>query len=685
MRMLLGIPIGLFLVAAAAVAQMDQPMTLNCSNRLVVKSEVRSVEEGTPSTLVTTPVNQAGEHIPGLTAKDFTIAKGKKKADILKVEEIKAVESTVMRVVFVIDNSQSMSPYLDALLGTLERTIRGFSRAVRVAVLFFNEQVGKDSEFRYNTRPLPVVHLRLTPDKDRAVTYMKKMLVEPSLSRSTYLYDEVYAAFDEIKADTGKVDRSFAIVFSDGEDNASMVEPETDLGADKLGTTFFTIDYRTKSNAFLEKLASGSGGEHFIAKDSDELAKVFDRIASKIVAKGYRITYQFKAPPTASISTPTKELVMEEDVIRETFPLLNYVFFDQGSSMLPDRYVRIPAEKVAKFDESSIEGGALDFYYSILNVIGSRLKKYPAATLTLTGCTNEFAEEKRDRRLAQDRAETVKQYLTTLWGIPEAQIKIVAGRLPAVPSSSRDEDGRAENSRVEIACDNWNVMKPVTFVRRIAGLNPPTVGFAASYDAPEGLQSYTLSFEQNGKPFDLRSGGILEKSITWNWKNRKGDAPASSGNITYTLAVVDQAGDSFVTPKGEIAVREVKRERLQNVQLEGGITKEKISLILFEFDKADPGPRNVDIMNEFVYPRISDPKSVVISGYTDIIGKEDYNQKLSERRAKAVDDILLQHEAGILAPEKVQYVGYGETNPIFPNTTPEGRFYNRTVSILIER
>ena len=132
-------------------------------------------------------------------------------------------------------------------------------------------------------------------------------------------------------------------------------------------------------------------------------------------------------------------------------------------------------------------------------------------------------------------------------------------------------------------------------------------------------------------------------------------------------------------------MREVKKERLKNVELEGGITKEKISLILFEFDKSDMGPKNDQIMNEFVYPRINNISSIMISGYTDRIGSDEYNQALSERRAKAVYDVLLKHEEGKINPDIVKFIGFGKTQPIFSNDIPEGRFYNRTVNLMIEK
>ncbi|MFA6234712.1 MAG: OmpA family protein [Bacteroidota bacterium] len=666
-------------------AQMDNPMTLTCSNPKAVKTEVRSITEGDPPMLTVTPVNQKGEHVPGLTAADFHITKGKKTAEIISVQEITAVESTVMRVIFMVDNSQSMSPHLGLLRSTLEKTIKSFSRAVRVSVIFFREGDLEMAPFEYNDKPLPMIRLPYTYDKNRAVDYMSKLLVERDLSRSTYLYDGVYATSQQIAADTGKVDRSFAIIFSDGEDNASSVAAETALREEKFGTVFFTIDYLTKANTFLVDLAQRTGGEHFQARNAEDLTGIFDAITSKIVAKGYTVSYRFKNPPTVTLTASTEELVMQEEIIRETFPMLNYVFFEQGSAVIPERYKRIGPEAIATFKEGAIEGGALDFYYNVLNIIGSRLRTVPTATITVSGYLNNTGTEKRNETLARDRAAAVRDYLRTVWGIEESRIAVATGVLPPLPSSSRDSLGQAENRRVEITTESSALLGPVTFVRRIAGVTPMQVEFRPTITADEGVEAWVLSMEQGGKEFDRRQGTQPEKSITWNWKNRAGALPASSGDLVCRFLVSDRAGDSNTSEPVSVRVREVRNERRQNVSVsDDGITKEKISLILFPFDVAEPGESNNRIMEEFVYPRITAGSRITVNGYTDAIGSEEYNLKLSQQRADAVRQILLTR-MGESAADKVTSQGHGETSPLFSNDIPEGRFYDRTVSLTIER
>ena len=72
---------------------------------------------------------------------------------------------------------------------------------------------------------------------------------------------------------------------------------------------------------------------------------------------------------------------------------------------------------------------------------------------------------------------------------------------------------------------------------------------------------------------------------------------------------------------------------------------------------------------------------LTIVGHTDNVGTEQYNQTLSERRAKAVNDYLINK--GVLI-QRLAYVGRGETAPRASNASEEGRRLNRRVEILVE-
>ncbi|WP_149196104.1 OmpA family protein [Luteimonas suaedae] len=91
----------------------------------------------------------------------------------------------------------------------------------------------------------------------------------------------------------------------------------------------------------------------------------------------------------------------------------------------------------------------------------------------------------------------------------------------------------------------------------------------------------------------------------------------------------------------------------------------------FDFDKSTLRPDAVAILNEAIeilrrYPDLR----VEIAGHTDSVGTDEYNQGLSERRARAVYDYVTSN--GIDASRLVGPTGYGESRPIAPNTNPDG-------------
>jgi len=102
-------------------------------------------------------------------------------------------------------------------------------------------------------------------------------------------------------------------------------------------------------------------------------------------------------------------------------------------------------------------------------------------------------------------------------------------------------------------------------------------------------------------------------------------------------------------------------------------------VVLFDFDRYDIKPEAYPLLNEVVaILRKNARTEVEIQGHTDHVGSGEYNQRLSEKRAKAVMDYLL--EKGI-EPERLSHKGYGFTRPVASNDTEEGRARNRRVEL----
>jgi outer membrane protein OmpA-like peptidoglycan-associated protein len=106
-----------------------------------------------------------------------------------------------------------------------------------------------------------------------------------------------------------------------------------------------------------------------------------------------------------------------------------------------------------------------------------------------------------------------------------------------------------------------------------------------------------------------------------------------------------------------------------------GTGKLRLAMVHFDFDKQNIKKIYVPVLDQHVAYLNEHPSSpVVVEGHTDYMGSDAYNQKLSERRANAVRDYLIQKG---IASSRIQVVGYSEHRPIADNKTPEGRALNR--------
>lgn len=105
--------------------------------------------------------------------------------------------------------------------------------------------------------------------------------------------------------------------------------------------------------------------------------------------------------------------------------------------------------------------------------------------------------------------------------------------------------------------------------------------------------------------------------------------------------------------------------------------------VKFDFDKAKVKPESYgDIKNLADFMTQYPQTSTVVEGHTDAVGSDAYNQGLSERRANAVRDVLV-NEYGV-GSERVNAVGYGETRPVADNASADGRAVNRRVEAEVE-
>jgi len=158
----------------------------------------------------------------------------------------------------------------------------------------------------------------------------------------------------------------------------------------------------------------------------------------------------------------------------------------------------------------------------------------------------------------------------------------------------------------------------------------------------------------------------------------------------YTIGKYDGATDYYVIRQKNSDISTGNRQfKKQKQDFPANMTPEEqraslplvieVSNILFEFDKWVIKADYVPELDQWVEYFKNNPfVTADIYGYADSTGPETYNQKLSERRAEAVANYMVEHG---IKRERLTTKGFGETQPVAPNDTPEGRQKNRRVEL----
>ncbi len=163
--------------------------------------------------------------------------------------------------------------------------------------------------------------------------------------------------------------------------------------------------------------------------------------------------------------------------------------------------------------------------------------------------------------------------------------------------------------------------------------------------------------------------GAIESS-TW----AAGGAVVGAG-MAAAYCWVHGAGEEQVAMVEEVVEETPMAEPAEAVRVELDVK--------FDFDRAVVKPESYgDIKNLADFMSQFPQTTTVVEGHTDSVGSDAYNQGLSERRANAVRDVLV-NQYGI-GGERVNAVGYGESRPVADNATAEGRAINRRVEAEVE-
>lgn len=393
---------------------------------------------------------------------------------------------------------------------------------------------------------------------------------------------------------------------------------------------------------------------------SDSLA----REARKNTLSARITTIEGVMPDGALVAQPT--LRVEKVPVSDKNMILPFLFFSEGSAVLPSRYKRIlPAHRTTFNPDSAARTDKLGTYYQILNIIGKRLQDNPQAAITLVGYTTNTGLEKTNRNLARQRAESIAGYLQEVWRISTERMTIQEQSAPEgiIPSDNSPEAD--EYLRVEIRA-NPTILTPVSFdyTKRIA--MPPVIRFGFDVTAGAGLKQWNFDiaqfYDREEHPLFSHEGKTaVPATFDWNVNERAIFVPQYAEPLEVKLSITDITNRNLDAQPVSLPVEQRDAPyRLHTALIFIPSTSPGQSARL----QQDPQiQRTLETLSTIVTPS----SQITLTGY----GLPSEMSIITERQ-RLVSQLLQRLKVPITPANRA---------PLYDTALPEGRMYNRVIQI----
>ncbi|MCX8028526.1 MAG: OmpA family protein [Brevinematales bacterium] len=176
-----------------------------------------------------------------------------------------------------------------------------------------------------------------------------------------------------------------------------------------------------------------------------------------------------------------------------------------------------------------------------------------------------------------------------------------------------------------------------------------------------------------GKPY------YMKENYFFNALYKNGISIIYSGSSESSLEIVNRLKED--EKKEVISKVQEALKKQENIEVLSSENEINITIpdIVFDFNKYTIKQEFIKTLSNLAeILKKYNQADIIVEGHTDDIGEDEYNLKLSQLRAKEVAKILIN--LGI-NPNRISYIGYGETKPKVPNTSPQNRAKNRRVEI----
>lgn len=378
-----------------------------------------------------------------------------------------------------------------------------------------------------------------------------------------------------------------------------------------------------------------------------------------------------------------KGLLIEGNVVKEIYQLLPIMFFDSNNSQIPQRYYLFTdTEQCKKFNESTIPGGTLDKYHSLLNIIGYRMRNNPLVTITLKGW---YLKNRESATVAKERVEVIRKYLVDIWEIEPERIQTKPAQVAIVPTN--DTLLAEELRRVEIISNDWEIMEPIIHIDERYYPQPDSLHFLMENNiSVDSITDRYIEIRRHNELWAVlpERQFISDTSAPYNWGKESNEniLPTDEAPFITQLVILTKGGRRLVSDTVSIPILIYDNTRKIRDGLVDSL-KERFTLNLFLIGSSQLSTHEKQIIKTYIIPKIFHSSKINITGYCSS-WEPSKLKGLGVNRAKAVEKVIRNSGIPFTSIYSDEYPpndrGYG---PLYNHVLPEGRYFNRTVEVAV--
>ncbi len=310
------------------------------------------------------------------------------------------------------------------------------------------------------------------------------------------------------------------------------------------------------------------------------------------------------------------------------------VFFGEGSSVIPARYKRLLASdtKNLSLEKLAADKSPLTAYYNALNIVGKRMREQPSTTLVLKGVRANSGAEATMTNLARRRAEAVREYLQSVWGISAERVTIEEKTVQ--PSALNNSSAAGEGHAVELSSTDASLLAPLTFAGTTRILSPSSLEIDINIRSGKGIKQWSLEvsqfLENEVQTLKVFEGtGVHPKKLFWNIQS---DCASLVGNqLTMTLNATDVNNRTTDAPTQVLNVQYIAAQNKREPN--GQKNQKKIDTVIGLLDATTFG---------LSLPTIQHLRQVIQPSSTVMLGFESSVEKNSSALTKQIADLANQ-------------------------------------------